>query len=181
MTGAPVPRKQEKEMTREMTTGCPLLRRIQARLFRVVNVPMRAVLGLPVPTPLGRRLMLLTLTGRKTGRTYRQPVSYVRDGETLLTPGGGKWKLNIEDGCAVPVRLRGRDLEVVPQVIGDVDEVDRLLGLMATQSPMVKRFVAVPQGPDGHFDRERLEVAIRHGFRVIRWNLAPAGPTSDAP
>ena len=41
-------------------------------------------------TPLGKRLMLVYLTGRKSGRHYRQPISYVREGETLLTPGGGR-------------------------------------------------------------------------------------------
>jgi hypothetical protein len=59
--------------------------------MRVLNVPMRRVLGLRFATPLSRRLMLLRLTGRRTGRTYRQPVSYVREGDTLLTPGGGRW------------------------------------------------------------------------------------------
>jgi len=59
----------------------PLSRRLQARFFRVVNVPMRLVLGLPVATPLGRNLMLAFIVGRKTGRLYRQPVSYVRDGD----------------------------------------------------------------------------------------------------
>jgi EmrB/QacA subfamily drug resistance transporter len=63
-------------------TQPPLARRIQARVFRLINVPMRSVLGLPFPTPLGRRLMLVFLTGRKTGRLYRQPVSYVPDGDT---------------------------------------------------------------------------------------------------
>jgi hypothetical protein len=29
--------------------------------------------------------MLLWLTGRTTGRRHRQPVSYTRDGKTLLT------------------------------------------------------------------------------------------------
>lgn len=148
----------------------PLLRRIQARAFRVINVPMRAMLGLPFPTPAGRRLMLLRLTGRKTGRTYRQPVSYVRDGETLLTPGGGRWKFNLVEGRAVPIRLRGRDIEAVPEIITDADEVDRLLTVMTASSPMVKRFVAVPQDPDGHFDRSRLQTAIDHGFRVVRWH-----------
>jgi hypothetical protein len=33
-------------------------------------------------------LRLVLLTGRKTGKSYRQPVSYVRDGAVLLTPGG---------------------------------------------------------------------------------------------
>jgi hypothetical protein len=74
-------------------TRPPLSRRLQRRampaLFRVLNVPMRSILSLPIATPLGKRLMLVYLTGRKTGRQYRQPVSYVRDAETLLTPGGG--------------------------------------------------------------------------------------------
>jgi hypothetical protein len=75
----------------------------QARMMRRINVPMRAVLGLPFKTPLSTRLMLVFYTGPKTELKYRQPVSYVRDGDTLLTPGGGKWKLNLRDvsrsGC----------------------------------------------------------------------------------
>lgn len=69
-----------------MTTPTPARRRRQARLMRLVNIPMRALLQLPLPTPLGSRLMLVTITGRRTGRRYCQPVSYVRDGDTLLTP-----------------------------------------------------------------------------------------------
>jgi hypothetical protein len=67
----------------------PLRRHIQARVTRVINVPMRVVLRLPFATPLGGRLMLVFLTGRKTGKSCRQPVSYVRQGTTLLPPGGG--------------------------------------------------------------------------------------------
>jgi hypothetical protein len=148
----------------------PLARRVQARSFRMINVPMRILLGLPLPTPAGRRLMLLYLTGRKTGRRYRQPISYIRDGNTLLTPGGGRWKLNLIDGHPVRIRLRGRDIEAIPEIISDPDEVQALLELMATRSRTVKRFVAVPQDPDGHFDRERLKTAIGQGFRIIRWH-----------
>ena len=68
------------------------------KMMRRVNVPMRAVLGLPFPTPLGRSLMLLHYTGRKTGKAYRQPLSYVRNGDVLLTPGGGRWTLNLAAG-----------------------------------------------------------------------------------
>jgi hypothetical protein len=148
----------------------PLARRAQARTFRAINVPMRALLALPFPTPLSRRLMLLHLTGRKTGRRYRQPVSYIRDGDTLLTPGGGRWKLNLVEGRPVRIRLRGRDIQAVPEIVSDPDQVQRLLELMASRSPTVKRFVAVPQDPAGHFDSERLKAAIDYGFRIIRWH-----------
>jgi hypothetical protein len=152
----------------------PLARRVQARAFRVINVPMRVMLGLPFPTPPGRSLMLLYLTGRKTGRRYRQPVSYIRDGETLLTPGGGNWKLNLVEGRPVRIRLRGRDIQALPELVADPDEVGRLLELMASRSAAIKRFVAVPQDPDGHFDRERLQAAVGHGFRIIRWHPGPS-------
>jgi len=140
-------------------------------MFRAINVPMRFVLGLPFPTPPSGRLMLVFLTGRKTGRSYRQPVSYVRHGETLLTPGGGRWKLNLVEGRPERIRLRGRDVMARPEIVSDVDEIDRLLGVMAESNPTVARFVGVPRGPDGRFDRARLETAVRYGFRVIHWHL----------
>ena len=152
-------------------TKRPLGRRIQQRVFRVLNVPMRAVLGLPFATPLSRRLMLVHLTGRKSGKSYRQPVSYVRDGAVLLTPGGGNWKLNLAEGRPERIRLRGKDVLARPEIVSDAEEVERLLGVMTAANPMVGRFVAIPKGPDGRFDRARLDSAVRYGFRIIRWHL----------
>ena len=149
----------------------PLGRRIQQRVFRVVNVPMRAMLGLPFPPPLGGRLMLVCLTGRRTGKSYRQPVSYVRDGAALLTPGGGNWKFNLKEGEPVRIRLRGRDMLARPEIIDQPAEVGRLLGIMTEASPMAARFVAIPRNPDGGLDPQRLEAATRYGFRIIRWHL----------
>jgi hypothetical protein len=151
-------------------TKRPPSRRAQATLFRIANVPMRAVLGLPFGTPLGKRLMLLYITGRVTGKRYRQPVSYVRDGDDLLTPGGGRWRLNLRDGEPVRIRLRGRDLTVRPDLGKDPDEIERLLGVMAAANPAISRFVRIPKTPDGHFDRPSLAAAVRYGFRIVRWH-----------
>jgi deazaflavin-dependent oxidoreductase (nitroreductase family) len=136
---------------------------------------MRFVLGLRVATPLSRRLMLVFLTGRRTGKVYRQPVSYVRHDDTLLTPGGGRWTLNLADGKPVRIRLRGRDVVGRPELVSDIDEVDRLLGIMMAANPGVRAFVRIPRGPDGHLDRDRLEAAIQHGFRIVRWHLDEPG------
>jgi hypothetical protein len=139
--------------------------------MKVINVPMRLVLGLPFATPLSRRLMLVFYTGRRTGKAYRQPVSYVRQDTTLLTPGGGRWKLNLRDGRPVRIRLRGRDVLARPELIGDLDEVERLLGVMAAANPRVNTFVGIPKGPDGRLDRTRLQTAVHYGFRIVRWHL----------
>ncbi len=156
-------------------TKRPLGRRIQQRVFRVLNVPMRAVLGLPFATPLSGRLMLVFLTGRKTGKSYRQPLSYVRDGTVLLTPGGGNWKLNLQAGRPQRIRLRGRDVLARPEIVADAGEIERLLAVMTAANPMAGRFVAIPKGPDGRLDPARLDAAVRYGFRIIRWHLDDTG------
>lgn len=149
----------------------PMRRTWLPRLFKVINIPMRLLLRLPVNTPLSRQLMLLSFTGRKTGKPHRQPVSYVPDGDTLLTPGGGKWKLNLREGEPIRVRLRGRNVLLLPEIIGDVDEVERLLHRMMTANPRVASFVPVT-GADGQIDRSKLEAAVRYGFRIIRWTAS---------
>ena len=132
--------------------GRPLRRRLQARVFRALNVPMRALLGLPVATG-GRRLMLVSFTGRKTGQAYRQPVSYVADGPDLLTPGGGRWTLNLEGGAPVRLRLRGRDVTARPELIRDPGEVGRLLERMMAVNPGLRVFVGIPPGPAATWTR----------------------------
>jgi deazaflavin-dependent oxidoreductase (nitroreductase family) len=159
-------------------TRPPLSRRVQARVFKIVNVPMRFILGLPVPTPLGRNLMLAFIVGRKTGRMYRQPLSYVRDGDALLTPGGGAWKLNLVGGARVRIRLRGKDISATPELVSDVDEVRSLLATMAAGNPAAGRMVGIQRGPDGSFDREGIARAVQYGFRVVRWH--PDGPDDAA-
>jgi deazaflavin-dependent oxidoreductase (nitroreductase family) len=154
-----------------MTEDAARLER-QARRMKRVNVPMRFVLGLPFPTPLSSRLMQLHFTGRKTGRAYRQPVSYVRDGDVLLTPGGGKWKLNLSAGEPVTIRLRGRDVTACPEFVRDAGEVDRLLRLMVARNPRLTSFVPFI-GRDGVIDQAKLRTALEHGFCIVRWRLDP--------
>src|SRR6266508_653642 len=155
----------------------PLGRRIQARVMGILNVPMRVLLRLPFQTPLSGRLMLVSFTGRKTGKAYRQPVSYVQQGDTLLTPGGGKWKLNLQEGQPVRIRLRGRDVLVRPELIKDPNEIERLLAVMTAANPGVSAWVGIPKGPDGRLNRGLLETAVRYGFRIVRWHLGEAVAT----
>lgn len=149
----------------------PFRRRVQARVMGAVNVPMRRVLGLPFATPLSKRLMLARLIGRRSGRIYQQPLSYVQQGNTLLTPGGGKWKLNLREDQPVQIRLRGTDVLARPELIANPDEIEQLLAVMTTVNPRVGSFVGIPKSADGRLDRKRLEAAVQYGFRIVRWHL----------
>jgi len=145
--------------------------RRQARMMRYVNTFMRPVLSLPFPTPLSANLMLISYTGVKSGKAYRQPVSYARDGETLLTPGGGRWTGNLKGGRPVRLRLRGKTVPAHADLVDDPGEVERLLGVIAVGNPRATRFIPLPRRPDGRLEPEPLAAAIKHGFRIVRWHL----------
>jgi hypothetical protein len=95
------------------------------------------------------------------GRTTRSPIGF---------PAPTRWKLNLAEGKPTHVRLRGCDISLRPELVRGPAEVDRLLGVMSANNPMVGRFVPIPKRADGHYDRERLDLAIRHGFRIVRWS-----------
>lgn len=150
----------------------PLGRRIPPQAWRVINRFMRTVLGLPFPTPLGKRLMLVSLTGRKTGRHYRQPVSYVRHGDALLTPGGGNWKRNLTVGQPVNLHINGREQTAIPEFITDPDTAADLLAVMIAGNPAISRFSGIELDAHGRPDSQRVKKALEHDFVVIRWNPA---------
>jgi deazaflavin-dependent oxidoreductase (nitroreductase family) len=68
--------------------------------------------GLLLRSPLHRLMrgvMLITVTGRKTGRRYTTPVQFARDGDTIyvLTSADRSWWHNARDRAPVTLRLRG--------------------------------------------------------------------------
>ena len=110
-------------------------------------------------------------TGRRTGRSYRQPLSYARDGEALLTPGGGRWTLNMEGGRPVRIRLRGREVSARPELVREPTEVERLLDVIVAGNPPAAKFIPLPRTADGRLEPDALAAAIDHGFSIVRWHL----------
>jgi hypothetical protein len=155
-----------------MTDKRPGSRELQARVMGVMNVPMRIVLGLPFKTPLGKTLMLAYLTGRRSGRGYKVPLSYVRDDQVLLTPGGGRWKLNLVEGRAERLRIAGKDVMACPELVKDRDEVEQLLERMVANDSQVLKFARIGRDADGRLRSDQLELALEHGFCVVRWTPA---------
>ena len=79
-------------------------------VIRFVNPALKALLRSPMHRLLSKNLMLLTVTGRKTGRTYTLPVGRheSHDG-TFVQSAGGNWRHNLHGGAAVRVTLDGRE------------------------------------------------------------------------
>jgi deazaflavin-dependent oxidoreductase (nitroreductase family) len=79
-------------------------------VLRLVNPLLAALLRSPLHRLASRKLMLLTVTGRKTGRSYTLPIGRheAPDGTFVLSAGGG-WRHNLHGGADVRVTLDGRE------------------------------------------------------------------------
>jgi hypothetical protein len=84
----------------------------------VANPAVRALLRSPAHRLLSGSLLLLTVTGRRSGRTFTFPVMYAADGDDLLVFVGDhehkRWWRNLEgratgDGAEVVARVRGSE------------------------------------------------------------------------
>ena len=105
-------------------------------------------------------MMSISFRGRTTERAYPQPVSYVHDGDTLLTPAGGKWKLN-HRRSADPTVVHGPQDLGATRVRSGCRRGRTAPPLMTTCNPRTTSFVPVIN-PDGHLDQSKVETALSY-------------------
>jgi deazaflavin-dependent oxidoreductase (nitroreductase family) len=98
---------------------------------RIGSLLVRAILRSPLHGLLSRRLMLLTVIGRRTGRRYTFPVEYVSDGRHVTVVAGAAasktWWLNLTRTSPVVVRIRGRNRNGIAHIVWDADQSEQLV------------------------------------------------------
>ena len=78
-------------------------------LFKVINLIMPRVLRSP-KAKIGDQILLLTFTGRKSGKQYSTPIGYRKiDDQTLILFTDSPWYKNLRGGAPVKVLLKGRE------------------------------------------------------------------------
>jgi deazaflavin-dependent oxidoreductase (nitroreductase family) len=79
-------------------------------VLKYVNPIVRTVLRSKLHGVASKNLMLLTVTGRKSGQTYTIPVTrHERPDGSLVVSGAGGWRHNLQQGADVRVTLDGRE------------------------------------------------------------------------
>ncbi|MFC9895646.1 nitroreductase/quinone reductase family protein [Nocardia sp. NPDC127579] len=129
------------------TTGPePLMKRQQ-----LVNSVVRRMLNVPgLSRVVGKRLLVLHVVGRKSGRTFDVPVAYTRhDSSILIGTALRPWVKNLLDGAPVTASLGGPRRAFVPRVHTDQKEVMRLYTVIAKDNPTNAEFNGIGFGPDG--------------------------------
>jgi hypothetical protein len=107
-------------------------------LLRLVNPLLNALLRTPLAGPFGKQLMVLSFTGRKSGRQFTIPVSaHVIDND-LYALTGAPWKQNFRGGAPARVVYNGKTSTMHGELIRDRPVVSDLY-LRCVQSYGVKR------------------------------------------
>lgn len=154
------------------------LSRVLQAMARWSNPVTRWILSRRLHGVMSGRLLLVSFTGRKTGRSYVTPVSYVREGSRLLIPGGGAWWKNLGDS-PVRVRLRGTWRTASSEVITDPEALSETLARMMAANPALSVFTGIGLGADGRPARASFDIARRRGFVVVQLDVqgqtAPSG------
>jgi len=94
------------------------------KLSKLYNPLMKWLLRSPLHGLISGMYLLITFTGRKSGRSYTTPVEYCRDGTDVifLTAPERVWWRNLKGGAPVTLRVQGQDLAgTASATLGDVD------------------------------------------------------------
>lgn len=78
---------------------------------RLQNPLMKWLLKSPLHFFVSRYYMLITFTGRKSGKIYNTPVQYKRRGDTIYVISNRQyiWWKNLQGGAEVTLRIQGGD------------------------------------------------------------------------
>lgn len=95
-----------------------------AMLNRIINPLVKLILRLPLHRLLSGHTMLVTVTGRKTGKPYTTPVNYIREGNTVtvISRKNRTWWKNLRGGAGVTLRIKGKILKGYSRTIVEDEE-----------------------------------------------------------
>lgn len=148
-------------------------RRPNTRMTRLFNNLPKAILRSPLHNLMSRNVLLMTFRGRKSGKPYTTPLSYVQDGDTLLLGTQMAWHKNLIGGVPVRVRLRGQERSGTADVISDEAGMREAYQTILTSYPGYSRFINVHLDPARQVNRDDVARAHRNGYVVIRVKLDP--------
>jgi hypothetical protein len=137
------------------------------------NPLLIAILRSPLHPLLSGNMLVITYTGRKSGRVYRTPVNYVRDGERWLTSSyrSRTWWRNLRGGVPVSLRVQGREVQATGLAIEDETLVAENLYAYLKPQPGLAKYFKIGLDANGQPDRDDVTRAA-HERVMIQFHLS---------
>ena len=115
------PRKEEQQAEERPKT-----------FFKLINPFMRLILRSPLHRLISNRVMLLSFTGRKSGKRYSTPVSYTREGNNVIVVSFSPWWKNFMEPAPVEMRIRGMTIRGQGVFVRDAVRIEEIVNTLMT-------------------------------------------------
>ncbi|MBN1537624.1 MAG: nitroreductase family deazaflavin-dependent oxidoreductase [Anaerolineales bacterium] len=125
----------------------------QKNIFLKLSNPLiAAILRSPLHGMLSRSTMLVTVKGRKSGKTYTTPVNYIRQGNMLYTLSSRErtWWRNLRGEAEVTLCFQGEQMKGWGKVVEDDLGVAEALSAYLQLAPQYARYLNIQTDKDGH-------------------------------
>jgi deazaflavin-dependent oxidoreductase (nitroreductase family) len=124
---------------------------------------MKLVLRSPVHKMVSKTVLLITFTGRKSGKTYTTPVDYSQDGDQVTIFTHANWWKNLRNDAPVTLRIRGRELQgLAKPVAEDKQAVAAGLAEHLRKVPSDAKYYSVTFDDQGNPRAEEVEKAAQN-------------------
>lgn len=127
-----------------------------------INKAMKFVLRSPMHNMVSKTVLLITFTGRKSGKSYTTPVSYSQSGDQVSIFTHAAWWKNLCCVAPVKLQLRGRELQGLAEPVAE-DKHTIATGLAAhlRQVPSDARYYGVTFDELSNPRAEEVEKAVQ--------------------
>jgi deazaflavin-dependent oxidoreductase (nitroreductase family) len=116
------------------------------------NPIMSWMIRSPLHFMVSKNMMLMTYTGRKSGKSYSTPMNYLAMNGGLYTNSyrDRVWWRNLRGGAEVTLRLKGEDVPAHAEVIEDQSVVADSLRLYLKTAPQLAKYMDVELDESGN-------------------------------
>ncbi len=146
-------------------------------VLSLLNPMIGALLRSPLHALLSPGLLLLTVTGRHSGKRYSIPVGYQRDGDDLVVMVSEarrkQWWRNYYEPGPVSVRLRGRDRAGRAELVAPgSDEFRSIVEQTLLRMPWMGRVFRVAYDRSKGLRDDQIDF-LGEEIAIVRIRLAP--------
>ncbi len=133
------------------------------------NPIMRGLLRSPLHFIVSKNMMLMSYSGRKSGKSYTVPMNYLENGEVLYTISSRDrvWWRNLRGGGDVTLRLRGEDVPAWAETIEGQTEVANSLNLYLKKAPQLAKYVNIRIDADGNPNPKDVERVAEEKVMIL--------------
>ena len=136
-------------------------------LMKIGNTLIGWLLHSPLHGLMSRTTMLISFTGRRSGKRYTTPVGYTQTGNLIRTTSQRNrvWWRNFEGSAPVKLTLRGKNRSGTATALTEESAVADGLTAFLTSNPQMAKYFKVGFGEDNQPNPEDLARAVKE--RVV--------------